>query len=103
MEEIIFLGVNLLRKRIYVVFFTERKDKSVWHISDCYISLILDVVNDINLLPTAKLKELVHLAEMCVNLIRENNEYYAEVRNDESDISLRKWCRNVLQAKIVHS
>ncbi|XP_074603167.1 calcium-dependent secretion activator 1 isoform X3 [Brevipalpus obovatus] len=39
---------------------------------------IEDVVNDMNLLPTAKLKELIHLAEMCVNLIRENNEYYAE-------------------------
>lgn len=30
--------------------------------------------------PTEKLKQLIGLAEMCVDLIKENNEYYAEVR-----------------------
>lgn len=31
------------------------------------------------MLPSAKLGELVRLAELCVDLLQENNEYYAEV------------------------
>lgn len=29
--------------------------------------------------PSVKLQKLTHLAEMCVDLIQENNEHYAEV------------------------
>ncbi|XP_015784018.1 calcium-dependent secretion activator 1 isoform X3 [Tetranychus urticae] len=44
---------------------------------------IEEIVNDPNLTATAKLKELVRLAELCVDLIKENNEYYAEAFSGE--------------------
>ena len=34
------------------------------------------------MLPAAKLGELVRLAELCVDLLQENNDYYAEVSRE---------------------
>jgi hypothetical protein len=41
--------------------------------------LFTEIVNDDTLTSSLKLKELIKLAELCVDLIREINEYYAEV------------------------
>lgn len=38
-------------------------------------------MNDAGATPLDKLQELLRLAEKCVELVRENNEFYAEVRN----------------------
>lgn len=38
-------------------------------------------MNDANATPLDKLQELLRLAEKCVELLRENNEFYAEVRS----------------------
>lgn len=40
-----------------------------------------ETVEDETLHPTLKLQDLIHLAEMCVELVQENNEHYAEVIN----------------------
>ena len=40
-----------------------------------------ETVNDESLSPTQKLQELIRLAENCVDLVQENNDFYAEVRN----------------------
>ena len=41
----------------------------------------VEIAADETLHPNVKLQELIHLAELCVDLIMENNEYYAEVKN----------------------
>lgn len=38
-----------------------------------------EIVEDSEMPPSAKLEHLVHLAELCIDLLQENNEYYAEV------------------------
>ena len=43
-----------------------------------------EVVDDGDMTPAAKLAELVKLAELCVDLLQENNDYYAEVSTVES-------------------
>lgn len=39
-----------------------------------------EIAQDTEIAPSVKLQKLTHLAEMCVDLIQENNEHYAEVR-----------------------
>ncbi|RWS05469.1 calcium-dependent secretion activator-like protein [Dinothrombium tinctorium] len=43
-----------------------------------YLCLHTDTVNDEVLPPSVKLQELIRFAELCVDLIQENNEYYAD-------------------------
>ena len=43
------------------------------------IALIAEIAQDTELSSSVKLQKLTHLAEMCVDLIQENNEHYSEV------------------------
>ena len=39
----------------------------------------LESINDTNTPPNIKLNELIVHAEICVDMVKENNEFYAEV------------------------
>jgi uncharacterized protein (DUF927 family) len=41
---------------------------------------VSEIVEDTEMIPTAKLGELVKLAELCVDVLQENNDFYQEVR-----------------------
>lgn len=43
------------------------------------IFLVLESEMDENATPGKKLEDLIHLAELCVDLLQQNNENYAEV------------------------
>lgn len=47
--------------------------------SHLYSFTDLEIAQDIDMKPIEKLDKLTHLAEMCVDLIQENNEHYGEV------------------------
>jgi hypothetical protein len=38
-----------------------------------------DFSGDVSVSPAKKLEDLIHLAELCVDLLQHNDEYYAEV------------------------
>ena len=38
-----------------------------------------DIVGEVHITPARKLEDLIRLAELCVDLLRQNEEFYAEV------------------------
>jgi len=59
---------------------------------------VSEVVEDGEMLPTAKLGELVKLAELCVDLVQENNDYYSEV---SVVAHVASHCRHVLSLCLI--
>ena len=41
-----------------------------------------EMVGEVVVPPSKKLEDLIRLAELCVDLLRQNEEFYAEVRLD---------------------
>ena len=41
------------------------------------------MVGEVVVPPSKKLEDLIRLAELCVDLLRQNEEFYAEVRLDK--------------------
>jgi hypothetical protein len=39
-----------------------------------------DLSGEVMVAPSKKLEDLIHLAELCVDLLQQNEEHYAEVR-----------------------
>jgi hypothetical protein len=45
-----------------------------------FVQLIADDLSgDVMVAPSKKLEDLIHLAELCVDLLQQNEEHYAEV------------------------
>ena len=44
-----------------------------------YIIYIIDVGQDPDMHPSLKMQKLINLAELCVNMVQENNNHYSEV------------------------
>lgn len=57
-------------------------------------TILTETVNDATIPPNLKLQELIRLAEMCVDLVQENNEYYAEV--SVKNVRDLRPCQNVV-------
>lgn len=47
------------------------------------ISYIEDLRGEMMVPPAKKLEDLIHLAELCVDLLQQNEEHYAEVSLNE--------------------
>ena len=48
--------------------------------SDIDFTFISEMVGEVVVPPSKKLEDLIRLAELCVDLLRQNEEFYAEVR-----------------------
>ena len=44
-----------------------------------YIAAAEEMVGEVVITPSQKLEDLIRLAELCVDLLRQNEEFYAEV------------------------
>ena len=44
-----------------------------------YFSISEEMVGEVVITPRQKLEDLIRLAELCVDLLRQNEEFYAEV------------------------
>lgn len=44
-----------------------------------FLSLTEDLRGEMMVAPAKKLEDLIHLAELCVDLLQQNEEHYAEV------------------------
>ena len=62
-----------------------------------YGIFVEEMVGEVVITPRQKLEDLIRLAELCVDLLRQNEEFYAEVSlkndnwtNDVSDFLLKK-------------
>lgn len=53
---------------------------SLGKITNKNINFAEDLRGEINAPPAKKLEDLIHLAELCVDLLQQNEEHYAEVR-----------------------
>ena len=51
---------------------------SKWYIN-FYFHIKEDMVGEVIVPPSRKLEDLIRLAELCVDLLRQNEEFYAEV------------------------
>ena len=45
-------------------------------------NFVEEMVGEVVITPRQKLEDLIRLAELCVDLLRQNEEFYAEVRLD---------------------
>ena len=46
-----------------------------------------EVIGEIVVPPSKKLEDLIRLSELCVDLLRQNEEFYAEVRHSDASYS----------------
>jgi hypothetical protein len=58
-----------------------------------------DLSGEVMVAPNKKLEDLIHLAELCVDLLQQNEEHYAEVGH----IHISDWLVKVIIIVIVHS
>ena len=48
------------------------------------------MVGEVIVPPARKLEDLIRLADLCVDLLRQNEEFYAEVSPSESTLRMRR-------------
>lgn len=70
-------GIYFHGKMIYLAVF------KYYHLCYCHIIWVdfsEDLTSEGGVSPSKKLEDLIHLGELCVDLLQQNEEHYAEVR-----------------------
>lgn len=60
----------------------------IWFFLHCFHSDLDDLRGEVIVPPSKKLEDLIHLTELCVDLLQQNEEHYAEVREKHKLIAI---------------